>query len=100
MNVTTKTAALTASLALMASPALAKPPAGHAGKSTSKSESTQKLAAPGQFCKGMSKKHVAGTKGTPFSLCVKAQAKLRSGAPAPDDEATTDDDATPEQETT
>ena len=27
-------------------------------------------APPGQACKGVSKKHVAGEKGTPFSRCV------------------------------
>jgi hypothetical protein len=30
-----------------------------------------------QACKGMSKKHVEGEKGTPFSRCVKAAARLR-----------------------
>jgi hypothetical protein len=32
--------------------------------------------APGQFCKGMSKKHIPGQKGTPYSQCVSAMAKL------------------------
>src|SRR3954454_14445622 len=31
---------------------------------------------PGQYCKGLSKKHIAGQKGTPFSQCVTAMAKL------------------------
>ncbi len=30
-----------------------------------------------QACKDMSKKHVKGEKGTPFSRCVVAAAKLR-----------------------
>ena len=30
---------------------------------------------PGQYCKGMSKKHIPGQKGTPFSQCVTAMAK-------------------------
>jgi hypothetical protein len=30
----------------------------------------------GVYCKGFSKKHVKGTKGTPFSRCVKAMAKV------------------------
>jgi len=47
--------------------------------STSNPGSSHKLAAPGQFCKNESKKHVAGQKGTPFSQCVVAQAKLRKG---------------------
>jgi len=29
----------------------------------------------GRYCKGLSKKHVKGEKGTPFSNCVKAMAK-------------------------
>jgi hypothetical protein len=33
--------------------------------------------SPGQACKGESKKHVKGEKGTAFSRCVKAAAKLR-----------------------
>ncbi len=39
----------------------------------------RKLAAPGRFCKDASKKRVEGQKGTAFSACVKAQARLRSG---------------------
>ena len=31
----------------------------------------------GVRCKGFSKKHVKGTKGTPFSQCVKAMAQLK-----------------------
>jgi hypothetical protein len=34
----------------------------------------------GRYCKGQSKKHVEGEKGTPFSQCVTAMAKLASGA--------------------
>ncbi len=41
--------------------ALASPPPGHGH--------SQK--APGQVCKGKSKKHVKGEKGTAFSRCVK-----------------------------
>jgi hypothetical protein len=44
------------------------------------STNSHKLAAPGQYCKAESKKHVAGQSGTPFSVCVKAQAKLPSGS--------------------
>ena len=32
---------------------------------------------PSKACKGKSKKHVKGEKGTEFSRCVKAAAKLR-----------------------
>src|SRR3954451_7738858 len=31
---------------------------------------------PGQYCKGVSKKKIPGQKGTPFSQCVTAMAKL------------------------
>lgn len=34
----------------------------------------------GFYCQSQSKKHVAGTPGTPFSACVTAMAKLASGA--------------------
>ena len=33
----------------------------------------------GRYCQGQSKTHVAGQKGTPFSQCVTAMAKLASG---------------------
>ena len=39
----------------------------------------RKGAAPGRYCKDASKKRVEGQKGTAFSACVKAQARLRSG---------------------
>jgi hypothetical protein len=32
--------------------------------------------APGEYCKGLTKEHVEGLTGTPFSLCVTAIAKL------------------------
>ena len=35
----------------------------------------EKEKAYGNYCKGQSKKHVAGQKGTPFSQCVTAMAK-------------------------
>jgi hypothetical protein len=38
-----------------------------------------KAKAYGRYCQGQSKKHVAGQKGTPFSQCVTAMAKLASG---------------------
>jgi hypothetical protein len=34
----------------------------------------------GAYCQNQSKKHVAGQKGTPFSQCVTAMAKLAKGA--------------------
>jgi len=72
LKLVTYTAATVTALALAASPALGQGRSGDAPK--------HKLAAPGQYCKAASKKHVEGQKGTPFSVCVKAQAKLRSGA--------------------
>jgi hypothetical protein len=41
--------------------------------------SNGKRRAYGRYCKGQSKKHVKGTKGTPFSRCVRAMAKLADG---------------------
>jgi hypothetical protein len=38
-----------------------------------------KAKAYGHYCQNQSKKHVAGQKGTPFSQCVTAMAKLASG---------------------
>ncbi len=38
-----------------------------------------KAKAYGRYCQGQSKTHVAGQKGTPFSQCVTAMAKLASG---------------------
>ncbi len=38
-----------------------------------------KVKAYGRYCKGESKKHVEGQKGTPFSQCVTAMAKLATG---------------------
>jgi hypothetical protein len=37
-----------------------------------------KTSNPARACKGLSKKHTKGEKGTPFSRCVRAAAKLRS----------------------
>jgi hypothetical protein len=39
----------------------------------------KKAKAYGKYCKGFSKKHVDGKKGTAFSRCVTAMAKLGSG---------------------
>jgi hypothetical protein len=85
-------------LALSAAPALADQPAGvpahgngvghdhehgggpvytPAGEPTPgpKAGLPEKANAYGRYCKGESKKHVAGEKGTPFSQCVTAMAK-------------------------
>jgi hypothetical protein len=34
--------------------------------------------SPSKACRHLSKKHVTGTKGTPFSRCVSAAAKLQN----------------------
>jgi hypothetical protein len=39
----------------------------------------EKRKAYGKFCQGEGKKHVKGQKGTPFSQCVRAMAKLDKG---------------------
>jgi hypothetical protein len=94
MKIMTKTAALTVALALAAAPALAAPPTTpgnsgnqHPGNGTpSNPQSTPgphaslpaKAKAYGRYCQGFSKKHVAGTPGTPFSKCVTDMAKLAS----------------------
>lgn len=39
----------------------------------------EKRKAYGKYCQGESKKHVKGEKGTPFSQCVRAMAKLDKG---------------------
>ena len=39
-----------------------------------------KAKAYGRYCQDQSKKHVAGQKGTPFSQCVTAMAKLAHGS--------------------
>jgi hypothetical protein len=99
MTVSTRIAAVTAALALSAAPAVAAQPpnvpgaakrattpAGPqspaAGKPTPpgpKAGLPAKAKAYGRRCQGQSKKHVAGEKGTAFSRCVTAMAKLATG---------------------
>jgi hypothetical protein len=95
MNIKAKTAALTVALALAASPALALPPQAPSNNGTQHAPSgapsnntntpgphaslPAKAKAYGRYCQSFSKKHVAGTPGTPFSKCVTAMAKLASG---------------------
>jgi hypothetical protein len=98
-----KVAGLATTLALMASPAFALPsqapdnqgtahapstPAGPpSNQGTERKPSTPgpnaslpaKAKAYGVYCQNQSKKHVKGEKGTPFSKCVTAMAKLASG---------------------
>ena len=57
-------------------PGTAPPEPAHVGPSAGLPE---KAKAYGRLCQDESKKHVAGTKGTPFSQCVTAMAKLATG---------------------
>jgi hypothetical protein len=55
------------------SPAVAGKPVDTPGPKAGKKA---KAKAYGKYCKGQSKKHVKGEKGTPFSQCVTAMAKV------------------------
>jgi hypothetical protein len=79
LKIMTYAATSAAILALSAVPAFAQGQSGHTPTKDDNPGSAHKLAAPGQYCKAESKKHVKGQKGTPFSVCVTAQAKLRKG---------------------
>jgi hypothetical protein len=88
-----KLAVVTTALALSAAPALAQAPNGHGNGDTNgnanshkpdntpgpKASLPDKAKAYGRYCQNESKKHVAGTPGTPFSKCVTAMAKLANG---------------------
>lgn len=92
MTITIKTAVLAAILTLGVSPAQALPPQApdnngtqHApagaplsdpGTPGPKASLPEKAKAYGHHCQSFSKKHVAGTPGTPFSRCVTDMAKL------------------------
>jgi hypothetical protein len=90
----TKSIILTSVIAaLLALPGLAladrpSDPGGDNSKAPAKSEhgtppsdapAGEKAKAYGRHCQGESRKHVPGEKGTPFSRCVTAMAKLASG---------------------
>ena len=97
MRLKTTLALLGAATALSAAPALAAqpdgvPPAnqgtahnpdksnnGHLSTPGPKAGLPAKAKAYGRYCQGESRKHVEGQKGTPFSQCVTAMAKLASG---------------------
>jgi hypothetical protein len=92
MKLPTKIAVILGALALALSPAMAlatqptNPGQGHGPKyGPEKPEKEtpgpgapppEKAQAYGVYCQGQSKKHVAGQKGTPFSQCVTAMAKV------------------------
>ena len=62
-------------LAALAAGAVLVSPAGALAKKPPAAKSEAKAAK--QACKGLSRKHVKGEKGTPFSRCVKAAAQAR-----------------------
>jgi len=83
LRLQTKLAILAGALAISALPALAAaavpedPSAGQKPATPGPSASLPtKAKAYGFYCQGESKKHVDGQKGTPFSQCVTAMAKL------------------------
>jgi len=87
MKFRSKVAVVVAGLALTATPApAAGPGAGHVPDNPATANIPEspgpgaslpaKAKAYGSYCKGSSKEHVEGEKGTPFSQCVSAGAKL------------------------
>ncbi len=101
MNLGTKAALLVSGLALVVSPAVALASGSPSNPGAPDNQGTQtaatnqpgdtgqpgpgaslpaKAKAYGRYCQTQSKKHVAGQKGTPFSQCVTAMAKLASGS--------------------
>jgi hypothetical protein len=75
-----KLAVTAATIVLGAFPGVALATAGgHSNRPTTHKTAT-KAKAYGKFCQGESKKHVAGTPGTPFSKCVTDMAKLANGS--------------------
>jgi hypothetical protein len=109
MNLYTKIAGASVALALGAAPAFALPSQAPSNQGTAHAPSTPagppsttppenqgtahkpatpgphaslpaKAKAYGKYCRSESKKHVKGEKGTPFSKCVTAMAKLANGS--------------------
>src|SRR6266516_3465684 len=97
MNLGTKAALLVSGFALVVSPAVAPASGAPSNPGAPDNQGTQtatankpsdtgqpgpgaslpaKARAYGRYCQGQSKQHVAGQKGTPFSNCVAAGAKL------------------------
>ena len=85
MRTATLIATIASGAVLVVGPGLAAgdPPPGspsadhsQAGNHPAAKQSPPGAKAYGKLCQGQSKKHVAGQKGTPFSQCVTAMAKL------------------------
>jgi hypothetical protein len=102
MRITSLIATTTCGLALLAGPGLAAgdPPPGSPSADQSQAgavtqtptaetppgpstSADTKAKAYGKHCRGQSKKHVAGQKGTPFSQCVTAMAKVATSQIGP-----------------
>lgn len=88
MKIITKTALMALTLTLVTAPAMAHQPQSQSDNGTEHSKAETpgphatlpaKAKAYGRYCQDFSKKHVAGTPGTPFSRCVTAMARLGSG---------------------
>jgi hypothetical protein len=87
MKLNAKLAIVPVVVALAAAPAfaVAAPPSGHRTGPPStvtpgpKAGLPAKAKAYGRYCKTESKRHVKGAKGTPFSQCVTAMARLAKG---------------------
>jgi len=89
MSVRNRLAAAVVAMCVLAPGAYALPGKDHPGKGatgptgrqgpTGKSGAAPHGKAYGYYCQNQSKRHAAGTKGTPFSQCVTAMAKLAKG---------------------
>ncbi len=88
MDLKRRIAVLSGALALMLAPSVALaqgvdygPAPEHPAHPTPgpKAGLPEKAKAYGVYCRGFSKKHVAGAKGTPFSACVTAMARATTG---------------------
>jgi hypothetical protein len=73
MRITPLIATIAAGAALLVGPGLA---AGDPSPPGPNASPAAKAKAYGKLCQAQSKKHVAGQKGTPFSQCVTAMAKM------------------------
>jgi hypothetical protein len=88
MTLGTKAALLASGLALFVVPAVALASGGPSNPGVPDKQPAPKASLPakakayGHYCQNQSKKHVAGQKGTPFSQCVTAMAKLATGTTA------------------
>jgi hypothetical protein len=80
MKLQSKLALVAGILALGTFPAAALAAGGHPNRPTTQTTPNKQAKAYGKFCQGESKRHVAGTPGTPFSKCVTDMAKLANGS--------------------